>query len=54
MLLNGHMSAEWVSAAAAALSLLFAVVSWAMKNLSRQARAEAEKASREAAEQLAE
>lgn len=54
MLLNGHMSAEWVSAAAAVLSLVFAVVSWVMKNLSRQARAEAEKASREAAEQLAE
>ena len=48
------MGAEWVSAAAAALSLLFAVVSWAMKNLSGQARAGAEKASREAAEQLAE
>ena len=54
MLLNWVMGAEWVSAAAAALSLLFAVVSWAMKNLSGQARAGAEKASREAAEQLAE
>ena len=52
--MDGRMGAEWVSAAAAVLSLVFAVVSWVMKNLYRRARAEAEEASREAAEQLAE